>query len=212
MKQYAASPVIQKLIEDWKSYFKTEWEEDFYNIVCNVDTAQGIGLDIWGRIVGVGRELRVPGQVLYFGFNEALPGSYPFGEQPFFNGTFPDSETYLLADDAYRILILAKAFANISSAGPQELNLILKSLFSDRGRAYVNDLGSMQMRYTFEFELLPYELAIITQSGVMPRPAGVKTSVLQTATPVFGFSEAGAGMAPFGQAPFLSQEAYDVID
>lgn len=45
--------------------------QSFYDYVWNVDTAQGFGLDDWGKIVGVSRYLQVP-ETDYFGFAEAL--------------------------------------------------------------------------------------------------------------------------------------------
>ncbi len=39
--------------------------------------------------------------------------------------------------------------------------------------------GGMDMVYVFDFALEPFELAIVTQSGVLPKPVGVKATVLQ---------------------------------
>jgi hypothetical protein len=175
--------------------------------VWNVDTAQGFGLDIWGRIVNIRRELQIPNAPVYFGFKDALPGSYPFDEAPFYDGTPPATQTYKLADDAYRKLILTKALANIASSNAPSLNQLLQNMFADRGRCYVNDLGGMQFRYTFEFDLTLQEYAIVTQSGVLPRPAGVNAILFQSALPLFGFSEAGLSAAPFGQGVFIPQGA-----
>ena len=36
----------------------------------------------------------------------------------------------------------------------------------------------MTMTYTFEFALTPVEQAIVEQSGVLPRPTGVSSSVV----------------------------------
>jgi Protein of unknown function (DUF2612) len=38
----------------------------------------------------------------------------------------------------------------------------------------------MTMTYTFAFQLSPVELAIVTQSGVLPKPTGVLASVVVT--------------------------------
>jgi len=207
ISQYGNSATITRLIRDMNEYLDPRADfEAFYNFVWNVDTAQGFGLDIWGRIVDIGRELLVSDADLYFGFSDALPGSYPFGEQPFFDGTPPATQTFRLADDAYRTLILVKALANISATNARSLNQLLQNLFGDRGRCYVNDLGGMQIRYTFEFLLTPFEFAIITQSGAIPRPAGVGATILNTDVPVFGFSEA-AGSATFGDGPFIQEGA-----
>jgi hypothetical protein len=76
-------------------------------------------------------------------------------------------------------------------------------MFAGRGRCYVNDLGGMALRYTFEFDLTAYEFAIMTQSGALPRPAGVSASLLNSAFPIFGFKEAGGSAFPFGEGIFL---------
>lgn len=206
ISQYANSATIVQLIKNMNEYVDPRADFDaFFDYVWNVESAQGFGLDIWGRIVGISRELSIPAAATYFGFNDALPGSHPFNDQPFYDGTPPATQTYKLADDAYRQLILVKALANISATNAPALNQLLQNMFASRGRCYVNDLGGMALRYTFEFDLTPYEFAIMTQSGALPRPAGVNASLFQSALPLFGFSEAGASAAPFGQGVFVPQ-------
>lgn len=209
ISQYGNSPTIMGLIQGMNAHLDPRADFDaFYDFVWNVDTAQGFGLDVWGRIVNISRALKIPDAPLYFGFGEALPGSYPFDEQPFYDGTPAATQTYLIGDDAYRQLILIKALANISRTTAPAINQLLQNLFAGRGRCYVNDMGGMQLRYTFEFLLTPYEFAIMTQSGAVPRPAGVGAILITTNTPVFGFSEAGPdSSAPFGQAPFIQEGA-----
>ena len=208
ISQYGNSPTILQLVQNMNAYLDPRADFDaFFDYVWNVDTAQGFGLDIWGRIVNIRRELQIPNAQVYFGFKDALPGSYPFDEAPFYDGTPPATQTYKLADDAYRKLILTKALANIASSNAPSLNQLLQNMFADRGRCYVNDLGGMQFRYTFEFDLTLQEYAIVTQSGVLPRPAGVNAILFQSALPLFGFSEAGLSAAPFGQGVFIPQGA-----
>lgn len=212
ISQYGNSSTIGQLIRNMNTYLDPRADFDtFYDFVWNVETAQGFGLDIWGRIVDIGRELLIPDDPLYWGFLEAFPGSYPFGEQPFWDGTPGATNTYTLADDAYRRLILVKALSNITATNARSLNQLLQNLFADRGRCYVNDLGGMQIRFTFEFLLTSYEFAIMTQSGAIPRPAGVGASLFNTNAPVFGFSEAGPSAAPFDQAPFVQEGASHAI-
>jgi hypothetical protein len=212
ISQYGTSATISQLCRNMNDYIDPRADFDtFYDFVWNVETAQGFGLDIWGRIVNISRELKIPGEPLYFGFNEALPGSYPFGEQPFYPGAGV-TETYQLSDAAYRQLILVKALANISSSDARTLNQLLQNLFAGRGRYYVNDMGGMNMRFTFEFTLTQYEFAIVTQSGALPRPAGVGATIINTELPVFGFSEAGTdSSAPFGYGTFISEGAVNAV-
>ena len=209
ISQYGNSATITALIRNMNEYIDPRTNfDDFYDFVWNVETAQGFGLDIWGRIVNIGRELLIPLSPYYFGFNEANPTAYPFGEQPFYDPTSTATQTVRLADDAYRRLILVKALANISATNAPTINQLLQNLFAGRGRCYANDLGGMGMRYTFEFLLTDYEYAIITQSGALPNPAGVGVTMINTVLPVFGFSEAGVESAsPFDQAPFIAENA-----
>ena len=207
--QYANSPTLLALIENFDQYIDPTTDLDnFYDFVWNVDTAQGFGLDIWGRIVNVSRELKVVGTLAYFGFSEAYTaptaaaGPQPFGQAPLYLGT-PATQTYTLSDDAYRTLILTKALFNISDCTIPAINRLLQNLFAGRGRCYVTDTGGMEMRFVFEFVLLPFEISILTQSGVMPRPAGVHARAMQIDLPgTFGFSEGGG--RPFGSGAFFN--------
>lgn len=201
--QYANSPTLRQLIDCANQYFDPATNfNDFYNYVWNVDTAQGFGLDIWGRIVNVTRDLTVPLVTSYFGFAEAGDAS-PFGYGSFFDPSAA-TQTYRLDDGPFRTLILTKAMANISASTPASINQLLRNLFPNRGRAYVRDDGAMRMTFVFEFLLQPYELAILQQSGVIPRPATVNSAILQVDVPnTFGFAE-GSGQ-PFGSGIFFNQ-------
>lgn len=202
--QYGNSPSILTLIEAMNQYIDPTVDLDqFYNFVWNVDTAVGFGLDIWGRIVGVDRVLQIPGSFLYLGFTGQIEAE-PFNQAPFYSGP-PDTQAFTLSDDAYRTLILTKALSNISAATAPSLNTLLSGLFANRGRSYVRDLGGMAMQFQFEFALQPFELAVLTQSGAVPRPAGVAATIVQfDAEHTFGFSEMGGVIAPFDQGVFFN--------
>lgn len=131
----------------------------------------------------------------------------PFDQAPFYDGQVV-TQTVTLADDPYRILILAKALANISDCTTKSLNRILRLVFSgdDSRRCYVQTNNLMGMRYVFEFPLSPVEKTIAIQSGIMPRPAGVKLSIMQIDREgTFGFAE-GVDFQPFNQGTFLGDD------
>lgn len=236
MKQYAASPVIQQLVADRESYFQNGWQDQFYSNVWNVDTAQGFGLDIWGRIVVIGRSVQISVIDRAFGFREAWSGSSltpiapgevvingyaivlggerprtnddritPFDDAPFYEGSAA-TETYELSDDAYRRLILAKALANISDCSIPSLNKVLQYLFGGDGRrCYVQTNNLMSMSFVFEFALSPVERTIAVYSGVIPRPAGVRLTIVQVdPSATFGFAE--GEMQPFDQGVFFGDD------
>lgn len=206
ISQYANSNILMTLITNLDQYIsQTQNIDAFYDLMMNVETAVGYGLNCWGRIVGVNRVLQVNAGN-WFGFEEATPGSYTFGQGSFYSGTSLTSN-YALSDESYRTLIFAKAAANITNGSIPAINRILMSLFPNRGNAYVTDgsqsgdwfgfaesvnaqgfnqaafysgsqISTMVMTYTFEFQLSPVELAIVQNSGVLPKPTGVAASVI----------------------------------
>lgn len=203
ISQYGNSPILNQLVQNMNAYLDPTADLDaFYNNIWNVETAIGYGLDVWGAIVGVSRQLAIQ-QTDFFGFSQG--DLEPFGQAPLYPG--PVQGTYLLSDTAYRLLIMVKALSNILEASVPSYNRLLQNLFKGRGRCYAVDLGNMQMQYTFEFCLYPYESAILSQSGAFPRPCGVQAFSLQCPlTGTLGFREASlpgaASYQPFGQGAF----------
>jgi len=180
ISQYANSDILTSLISSfWGAMDQSVNMDLFFDNVWNIDTAIGHGLDVWGRIVGVSRTLRISEDRDYFGFAEATSlSAKPYNVAPFYVGA-QLSSNFDLADEPYRVLLLAKAFANVSDGSIPSINKILRSLFPGRGNAYCTDGGDMTMTYTFEFLLQPVELAILSQSGVLPKPSGVSATIVQ---------------------------------
>ena len=181
VSQYANSASLVTLINAANAWLNQSTNFDtFYANIWNVDSAQGIGLDIWGRIVGVQRVLQISSSD-FFGFEEASLSGQPFNQAPFFTGQLA-TNNFRLSDDSFRTLIYAKALANICDGSIPSINQILRYLFAGRGNCFVADNQDMTITYTFEFELSPVEVPIVQQSGVLPRPTGV--SVSSTVSPV----------------------------
>lgn len=203
--QYQASSSLYNIVQTFNTAVdQSDNFDNFYFNVFNVKTATGPGLDIWGQIVGVHRIIPVTTAPFTFGFNDGLTDYAPFGQAPFYNGQ-PLTQNFALTDDAFRALIMTKALANISATSSPAINAGLSLLFAGRGRCYVNDLGGMAMRYTFEFLPQPFEISILKNAGALPAPSGVGITALVQPTPgTFGF---GAGYGPFGSGTFLSNNA-----
>lgn len=150
-------------------------------MVWNMHTAQGYGLDVWGRIVGVSRVLTLSSQS-YTGFFEASDLTEEgFNQTPWYQGVEATSN-YRLADDGYRQLIYAKALANIADGSVLQINQVLMTLFAGQGDAYVRDNGDMTMTYVFRFVPTAVQVSIIQNSGVLPRPVGVGVSYVIEST------------------------------
>lgn len=178
LSQYANSPILTQLILNIDEYLDPSADLDsFFDLTWNVDTAQGWGLDVWGRIVGVSRTLSVPFGEEFLGFQEAgTVDLEPFNNAPFFSGQ-QLSNNFVLTDSAYRTLIFAKALANICDGSIPAINQILLNLFPNRGNCYVIDNLDMSMTYRFDFPITSLESAIIEQSGALPKSTGVSASV-----------------------------------
>ncbi len=177
ISQWANSPVLMQLLADMALNIDPSSDlENFYDYVWNVQTAQGFGLDIWGRIVGIGRYLNIAQK--FFGFEEAgTVSADPFNQSPFFDGYF-DNGTIALSDAAFRTLIIAKGAANICSSSIIAINALLNYVWSGRGGAWCTDGENMTMTYTFNFTLSAVDLSIIN-TGVLPKPCGVSYTIVQ---------------------------------
>ena len=179
ISQYKNSPRIDAMILAFNAAMDTtEKISNLYDMIWNVLTAVGFGLNIWGRIVNVGRTLNFPSGATYLGFNEASSWT-GFGQGGFYSGGGLTTN-YVLSDSDFRKLILAKAAGNISDGSISSINKILLNLFYGRGPCYAADNQDMSCTLTFPFQLNPIELAIIEQANVLPIQAGIKVIISQT--------------------------------
>jgi Protein of unknown function (DUF2612) len=215
MKQYSNSATLLALLECFDQWVDVaRFSDQFLLNVWDISTAQGFGLDIWGRILGQSRYIQVeqtPGD--NFGFNiNAHAGTQwqPWSQAPWFGGAAAGTTAFPLQDDYYRQLLLVKAAANIASCDCPSINALMRAMFGDRGRCYVgyDPLNPMHIGYHFEFFPTPVEKSII-QSGLFPQPAGTTAQfIYQTLSyNPFGFAGANRGADPaavtgFSQSPF----------
>lgn len=181
---------------------------EFYALVFNPRTAVGWGLDCWGQIVGIGRHIELAGGDAAFGF--AGSELQPFDQAPYWSAvaTF----YYRLSDEAYRQLVFFKAAINISDGTLASLNQILHQIFGARGTVCVLHVGTMRIRFYFDFYLHPWERALIAREDVPPKPAGVGFDVYEVRrADTFGFF--GSELQPFGQGNFTigdPKDAYSI--
>jgi hypothetical protein len=181
ISQYANSPILTTLIGNFQQYIdQTKNMDALFDNIWNIATARDYGLDVWGRIVGVVRVVQIQ-TGKFFGFEEQTPATVedfgPGGVGPFYNGVAATSN-FALADKTFRQLILAKAMANISDGSVPSINAILRALFPNRGNVYVADGRNMTMQIVFTFPITKAELAIVSTSGVLPKPSGVANTIV----------------------------------
>ena len=182
ISQYANSPTILQLINNFDQQVNpAPLLQSFYDYIWNIETAQGFGLDILGRIIDLPRQITVP-------------AIYPF--------TIP-AGAYSMTDEQYRRALYLKAMSNVSDSSGAGINRGLRLLENGRGNAFVRVIDTMKIQYTFYFALEPFEHALIISGDVAMRGAGVGFENSFTINPYFGFSEAESWQ-PWGQAPFAA--------
>ena len=201
--QYAASPRMQALFQAMAKRIDPKADIVlFYQKIFDPDTAEGVGLDIWGRIVGATREIAI-NNTDFFGF--ALSLLDPMNVSPFYNDAGASGE-YRMADNAYREMIFYKAMANISGETMREINALLNALFTRihgdiEGKCFVLETDVMEIRAVFLFYLTPFEKAMLEKYSLLNRGAGVGFNYFQVdPDTVFGF--AGTELQPFNHGVF----------
>lgn len=197
--QYAASPRIVSLLVRKTALLDPGRDVMlWYDGIFNPQTAVGVGLDIWTRIVGGFRSVNVPQTEKCFGFAGSL--LLPLSQGVFWKGAESYEPIQLDTETARRFLFW-KAAVNIGSAEAAEINRLLALLFPGK-TLYAIERGVMHLRVVSEFALSPVEEAFFLQYGLPGHGAGVGVSWLAAAMPVFGM--ANSVLSPFDQAPLFN--------
>ena len=175
--QYAHSTKLINLINGLNGAVSINNDlKQFYDIVYNIDSASGFGLDIWGDILNIKRSLTIT-------INSV-------------------TQQYTMPDDEYRIILKLAAAKNISDATCESIYNSLSLIFKNSGKIYVSDLGEMHLRYSFEFLLSDEIYAILSQTKVIPKPAGVDVEIYELPSrKIFGFN--GQGLENFNNGTFF---------
>ena len=196
--QYGASPHILGIIKAAAEKIDPTMDiKTFYDKVLNPLTAEGIGLDIWGRIVGANRYLHVTPEDFFGFYGQNLT---PFNQDPFFYTSA--SDYFRLSDPAFRTLIFLKAAANIGNATLPSIKETLSRLFESPVLAFnLINLGSMKIRIVFMFYLTSFQLSLFREYGLLNLGAGVGFEYY-TIDPneTFGFN--GSNLQPMNQGIF----------
>ena len=185
LTQYSGSPTIVQLLSDFRDNIDPQADINlFTEKIMNIDTAEGIGLDILGRIIGMSRVVQYGG------------------------------ETITLTDALYRRLLMYKAFANISDSTMATMNKMLNMLFGENvifaknliveaqdGDVYYNAFP-MHVRFTAMRELTDEEKILFSLGATMNLSAGVGWSLVVNQSRVFGFKN--SNLMPFNCGVFTS--------
>lgn len=194
--QYANSPKFVKLVTGLREQFNnSKTIEDWFNVVYNIKTATGFGLDIWGSILNQGRTITYD--------NGGVEETVTLRGAQTVDGVYY-SEVQI--EEYYRTVLFLKTMSYITNATINNLNNMLRFYF-ESNKVYVYEHSTMGIRYVFEIYLTKLERAIFT-SSIMPKPTGVNitTDVLPLGS-FFGFNVSGLTSiqqpyTPFDNKPF----------
>lgn len=185
--QYGSSTTIYQILDDFRSNINPSKDMlVFYDNIFNIATANGVGLDVWGEILVIGRTITDP-----------------------ING-----KKFTLEDDEYRSLLYYKALANITDASLATLNYMLNKLFPELGGVVFNVIDEkqredgtfynnypMHVRFVFAMYLTDVQLAIFRIGANLIVGAGVGWSLVMIDTDnTFGFN--GSLLQPFNKGVF----------
>ena len=216
--QYNESPNLNSLLNQKQAWYdtnQTDFWENWYTNVFNLQTANLFGLSVWSIILGV--PLFVPlnpdpmGKPIW-GFNAYDP-SFPTLENTYFNfgnGNFSnDVPPISLTLEEQRFVLRLRYFQLVTRGAIPEINqflhyLISTSAISPIGPMYALDDFDMTMTYVFDF-LISDNLLDAIQYGdngydLLPRPAGVGTKYIVNNGKIWGF---GIYNQNFGNGSFI---------
>jgi len=201
--QYSDLPKASQTIEALSSKYSDILDviQDF-EAAFDIDTAEGVQLDMLGKIIGLGRIVPDVITKVYFGFGTANTGT--FSEAPMFR-TFDDTLTDTqLNDSDYRFFLKAKITKNVVTAKMIDDNLSIQDAiaFMFGIDSYISDNQDMTMTLyideTYPTRLITYLSAL----DLIPRPqtVGVKYAII-ISSKTFGFNN-NPNAVGFGQGKF----------
>lgn len=161
--------------QDWYDANQKQFWEDYLTNIFDLRTANDFGLSVWSIILGQSlfTTFAAAPSTPYFGFgsgNENF-GVYNFGSLHGGSNTYSTSTS--------RLLLRLRYFQLISSGTIPETNRMLKYIFGGMGNAYLIDNLDMSQTYMFGFTL-PAEVSFMLNNvDVLPRPAGVKSTIVE---------------------------------
>lgn len=175
--QYDKASKLKSLItqkESWYAKYVTNFIKDFFWNIFNIDTANEFGLTIWGKMLGLDR-----------------------------NVVFIGGQSHYLTTEQYRFLLKGQILKfNMRNVSVPEINKYLRVIFNleDNSQAFVRDNLDMSITYviTKNMGVLQEEITqLLNYYDFLPRPAGVGVDVVLSYDGYFGFEGAGTNRGGF---------------
>jgi len=176
--QYGNSPRMLSLLQSMNSSVDPVNDIDnFYSAIYDIDTANSYGLDLWGRIIGIGRVMSATAIAKYLGFEEGQTSAndyLSFGFGTLFTGNLQGSLT--LADSAYRLLLKIKAISNIQGKSIPQINNMMTILFPNN-KVWVSIPSKKVVKINSTTPFTQTEAALLLYSSTFFRPTGTEITL-----------------------------------
>lgn len=186
--QYNEAPHLLALLEskqDWYNINQSDFWDNFYTNIFNLETANYFGLSVWSIILN---------QPIVF-YNIGDPNKQNFGFEQFHknfaNGNFVSTSgyNYVLPLESARLVLQLRYHQLTSSGTIPETNRFLAQLFKNSGPFYLLDGHDMTQVYVIGFEPDANLRFILNNFDILPRPAGVGSTYRIEVAETFGFDQ-----------------------
>jgi hypothetical protein len=161
--------------QDWYNANQTEFWQNWYDDVFNLQTANNFGCAVWAIILDIPISYETappPAADFYFGFDEY--------NSNFDNSNFASNDPLqpILTLSQKRLVLRLRYFQLVTNGVIPDINRFIQWLFADDGNVYVVDNLDMSMTYVFEFQPSDDVLFVLNLYDILPRPAGVSVSIV----------------------------------
>lgn len=170
--------------QNWYDDNQQAFWENWFTDVFDLTTANDFGCAVWAIILGVPLSvIQAPSTTPSWGF-----GSF---HRNFTRGNFaPNTQSVIPLTTPQKRLVLQLRYAQLISRGDvASINKILAYIFGRNGYGPVYVLDGLNMRCTYVFTFaIPAALNfVLSNYDILPRPAGVRETIISLARPTFGF-------------------------
>lgn len=188
--QYNEAVNLQTLIaekQEWYNINQTEFWENWFIDVFNLQSCNDFGLDVWSKILNIPLQVGLP-----INFNKPIFG-FNSNVKNFNNGNFvrPGASLAFTVPQK-RLLLRLRYFQLVTTGAIPEVNDFLALVFAEPGLAYTGKvylLDGLNMSITYVFTAyIPYQLIFMFQNyDILPRCNGVKRKIVVQTGKIFGF-------------------------
>lgn len=185
--QYNEAINLQTILKNEENFYQknhTDFWNDWYNDVFNLQTANDFGLSVWAIILQLPIQLTPPPSD-----NDRIWG---FGQyrKNFENGNFnPNAGSSGLTTTEKRIVLQLRYYQLVCNAAIPNTNRFLNFVFKDLGDFYVLENFNMHITVVIGFNINITLLQFIQQHDLIPRSAGVGIKYIYKDQKVWGFGQ-----------------------